>query len=319
MVRKGEMFEIYSTETVRDAFGNGLIEIGKLDEKIILVSGDSMGASKTTDFAKLFPERSYNIGIAEQNMVSFAAGMAYEGFIPFVSTRAPFLSMRSAEQIRTSVCYDNLPVRFVGTGGGYCSGTAGSTHWALEDVAIVSSFGNMTVFETGDKILLKKILEQSIAWNHPMYIRLGMDTEEVIYEDDFHIKLGTANELRKGHDGYFIVSGTTVNFALKAAEKLQKDNKADIGVIDMFSLKPIDRPAVLKAAKTGRIVVAQDHNKIGGLGSLIGMVLLEEGIHCKYKVLGCPDYFVPVATAKYLYHKFGYDVEGLVENMKELL
>ena len=110
-----------------------------------------------------------------------------------------------------------------------------------------------------------------------------------------------------------------MNFALKAAEKLQKDNKADIGVIDMFSLKPIDRPAVLKAAKTGRIVVAQDHNKIGGLGSLIGMVLLEEGIHCKYKVLGCPDYFVPVATAKYLYHKFGYDVEGLVENMKELL
>ena len=313
------MFEQYSTETVRDAFGNGLIKMGKLDEKIILVSGDSMGASKTAGFAELFPERSYNIGIAEQNMVAFAAGMAYEGFIPFVSTRAPFLSMRSAEQIRTSVCYDNLPVRFVGTGGGYCSGTAGSTHWALEDVAIVSSFGNMTVFETGDKILLEKILEQSIEWNHPMYIRLGMDTEEVIYKDDFQIKLGTANELCEGYDGYFIVSGTTVNFALKAAEILRRDNGADIGVIDMFSLKPIDRLAVLKAAKTGRIVVAQDHNKIGGLGSLIGMVLLEEGIHCKYKVLGCPDYFVPVATAKYLYHKFGYDAEGLVENMKELL
>lgn len=313
------MFEKYNTETVRDAFGNGLIKIGKLDEKIILVSGDSMGASKTTSFAKVFPRRSYNVGIAEQNMVAFAAGMAYEGFVPFVSTRAPFLSMRSAEQIRTAVCYDDLPVRFVGTGGGYCSGTAGSTHWALEDVAILSSFGNMTVFETGDKILLEKILEQSVEWNHPMYIRLGMDTEEVIYKSNVQIKLGAANELLKGHDGYFIVSGTTVNFALKAAEKLRRDNGADIGVIDMFSLKPIDRQTVLKAAETGRIIVAQDHNKIGGLGSLVGMVLLEEEIHCKFKVLGCPDYFVPVATAKYLYHKFGYDVEGLVENMRELL
>lgn len=313
------MFEKYATETVRDAFGKGLVKIAKVKDEIILVSGDSLGASKTKIFEEIFPERSYNVGIAEQNMVGFAAGMAYEGFIPFVSTRAPFLSMRATEQIRTAVCYDNLPVRFVGTGGGYCSGTAGATHWALEDVAILSSFGNMTVFETGDKVLLDKILELSLEWAHPMYIRLGMDTEELVYQENVKIELGKANELIEGKDGYFIVSGTVVNFALKAARQLKAKHVADIGVMDMFSLKPIDRSAILKAASTGKIIIAQDHNIIGGLGSLVGRVLLEEGISCKVKVLGCPDYFVPVATAKYLFHRFGYDEEGLIENMRQLL
>ncbi len=313
------MFEKFSTETVRDAFGINLIKIARRNEKIILVSADSAGASKTTGFETVFPERAYNVGIAEQNMVAFAAGLAYEGFMPFVSTRAPFLSMRAAEQIRTAVCYDNLQVRFVGTGGGYCSGTAGATHWALEDVACLSSFGNMTVFETGDKVLLGKILEQSLKWKHPMYIRLGMDTEEVIYQDQIQIELGKSSELIVGQDGYFIVSGTAVNFAIKAAQRLKRDNVADIGVIDMFSIKPIDKEAILKAATTGRIVVAQDHNVIGGLGSLVSMVLMEAGISCKVRMLGCPDYFVPVATAKYLYHKFEYDEEGLVKHMRELL
>ncbi|MCX4353001.1 MAG: transketolase family protein [Lachnospiraceae bacterium] len=313
------MFEKYATETVRDAFGKSLVKIAKIKDEIILISGDSLGASKTKIFEEIFPERSYNVGIAEQNMVAFAAGMAYEGFIPFVSTRAPFLSMRAAEQIRTAVCYDNLPVRFVGTGGGYCSGTAGATHWALEDVAVLSSFGNMTVFETGDKVLLNRILELSLEWEHPMYVRLGMDTEESVYQENIEIELGKANELIDGKDGYFIVSGTTVNFALYAARRLKEEYAAEIGVMDMFSLKPIDRSAVLKAASTGKIVVAQDHNIIGGLGSLVSRVLLEEGISCKVKLLGCPDYFVPVATAKYLYHRFGYDEEGLIENMRQLL
>lgn len=312
------MFEKYSTTTVRDAFGIELSKIGQINDRVVLISGDSTGASKTKIFADTFPERSYNVGIAEQNMVSFAAGMAYEGFLPYVSTRAPFLSMRSAEQIRTAVCYDNLPVKFVGTGGGYCSGAAGATHWALEDVAILSSFGNMTVFETGDKILLGEILRKSLEWDHPMYIRLGMDTEETIYPDNIKIELGKAYELVAGEDGYYIVSGTTVNFALEAAERLKKTDGLNIGVIDMFSLKPIDRDAIKKAAGTGRIVVAQDHNLIGGLGSLVGTVLLEEEIQCKFKALGCPDYFVPVATAKYLYHKFGYDADGLEDSMRRM-
>ncbi len=313
------MFEQYCTETVRDIFGKELCKLAQKEDKIVLISGDSEGASKTAIFSSKFPNRSFNVGIAEQNMVSIAAGFALEGYLPYVSTRAPFLSMRSAEQIRTAVCYDNLPVCFVGTGAGYCSGTAGATHWALEDVAILSSFGNMTIFETGDKILLKKILEQSIQWEHPMYIRLGKDTEELIYSEDLIIKLGRANELLEGKDGYFIASGTTVNFALEAAKSIKSNYKADIGVIDMFTLKPIDQLAIVKAAKTGRIIIVQDHNKIGGLGSLVGKVLLENGILCKCKILGAPDYFVPVATANYLYNKFGYNVEGLIKNMVELL
>lgn len=312
------MFETYKTPTVRDAFGQNLCELATSDERVILVSGDSQGASKTTVFTEKYPDRSYNLGIAEQNMVAFSAGMALEGYIPFVSTRAPFLSMRSAEQIRVAVCYDDLPVRFVGTGAGYCSGTAGATHWALEDVAILSSFANMTVFETGDVQMLKSILMASTCWHHPMYIRLGRDTEEQIYDEELTISLGGSVMLKKGTDGYFLAAGTTVNFALRAAYKLSEKG-LDIGVIDMFSLKPIDREAIATAARTGHVVAVHDHNLIGGLGSLVGAVLLDTGLTCSFKSVGCPDYFEPPASADYLYHKHGMDAEGLAESMLAII
>ena len=312
------MFESYDGITVRDAFGLSLCKLAEQHDKIVLISGDSEGASKTHIFQTRFPNRTYNVGIAEQNMVGIAAGLAYEGFVPFVSTRAPFLTMRAAEQIRTAVCYDSLPVRFVGTGGGYCSGTAGATHWALEDVAMLCSFGNMTVFETGDNVLIGKILQESINWNKPMYIRMGRDRTDSIYADNDTIELGKAKELIEGYDGYFIVSGTTVSCALEAVKWLKQSENIHIGVMDMFSLKPLDKKAVLKAARTGKIVVAHDHNIIGGLGDLVGRILLEEGCICKYKVLGAPDYFVPPSTAEYLYHEFELDTEGLVRNMKGL-
>lgn len=313
------MFESFSTDTVRDAFGKSLCSIAEKDEKIVLISADSWGASKTRDFNNKYPDRSINVGIAEQNMVSVAAGFALEGFIPFVSTRAPFLAMRCMEQIRSAVCYDNLPVRFVGTGAGYCSGPAGATHWALEDVAIFSAIGNMTVFETGDRILISRIMEESLDWKKPMYIRLARDIEQTIYDDSCSISLSRSNTLITGEDGCFIVSGSTVMPALEAANNINRKTGANISVIDMFCIKPIDREAVLSAAKTGRIVVAQDHNIIGGLGNIVAFVLAESGAICRLKVLGCPDYFVPVATADYLYHKYEYDAEGLEKNMMLLL
>ena len=313
------MFEKYATETVRDAFGKSLVKIAKIKDEIILISGDSLGASKTKIFEEIFPERSYNVGIAEQNMVAFAAGMAYEGFIPFVSTRAPFLSMRAAEQIRTAVCYDNLPVRFVGTGGGYCSGTAGATHWALEDVAVLSSFGNMTVFETGDKVLLNRILELSLEWEHPMYVRLGMDTEESVYQENIEIELGKANELIDGKDGYFIVSGTTVNFALYAARRLKEEYAAEIGVMDMFSLKPIDKEAIIKSAKETKLLISvEDHSVIGGLGSIISDVLTEN-YPAKLVKMGVKDRFGESGNAIELMEKFEIDSEAIVNKVKEEL
>ncbi len=311
------MLEKFDGDTVRDAFGKALVRVAEQNSRIVLVSGDSEGASKTTRFEERFPARSFNLGIAEQNMVGFAAGMAHEGFCPYVSTRAPFLSMRSAEQVRTAVCYDNLSVTFVGTGGGCCSGAAGATHWALEDVAIMSSFGNMSVCETGDRVLIEKLIEKSVYWNGPLYIRLGRDRTDEIYDRKIDIRIGKAFEIKSGKDGYFICSGTTVNFALEAA--MEMENIASIGVIDMFTLKPIDRQAIAKAAGTGRIVVAQDHNVIGGLGTLVGQVVLEENLCCKYQVLGCPDYFTPASPADYLYHKFGFDMNGLKRAMTKLL
>lgn len=313
-----EMFDSFSSDTVRDSFGKSLCEIACMNDRVISISADSIGASKTNCFSEKYPQRAFNVGIAEQSMVSFAAGMALEGYIPYVSTRAPFLSMRSAEQVRTAVCYDNLHIVFVGTGAGYCSGTAGSTHWALEDVAIMSSMGNMTVFETGDRVLIKKIIEKTLTWEHPTYIRLGKDTEKVIYDENEEVELGKAKMLIEGKDGYFIVSGTIVNYALEAANILREKYGMNVGVIDMYTIKPLDSEAICMAAKTGRIIVAQDHNVIGGLGSMVAMEIARKKIICKYHVLGCPDYFVPVSTADYLYNKFELDSQGLVRNMIHL-
>ena len=319
MRENGEMFERFKVPTVRDAFGEALCEIAEKDKRIVLISGDSQGASKTTRCASRFPERSFNLGIAEQNMVAFAAGMALEGYIPFVSTRAPFLSMRAAEQIRTAVCYDNLPVRFIGTGAGVCSGCAGATHWSLEDVAILSSFGNMTVFETGDRNMIRNILHKSLDWNHPMYVRLGKDTEETLYDEDVSVPLGKSVKLLEGRDGYFLVSGTVVSHALKAAQALSKNEGLSIGVCDMFSLKPIDRERIIDVAKSGHVVIAEDHARIGGLGNLIQTILIESKMTCQCIVKGYPDTIMVPASADYIYNQCELDDAGLIQAMIECM
>lgn len=304
---------------IRDVAGNYITTLGEKNDKVVIVNADLMGTSRNRGFFEEFPERAFNVGIAEQNLVSFAAGLAHEGFMPYAFTMAPFLTMRACEQCRTDVAYGNLNVRLIGNYAGYSSGVSGATHCALEDCAIMGSIAGMTILEPGDPSQICKMLEATLDYKGPVYIRSGIEAIKPIYSGDYKYEIGKAIIANEGDDGAFICSGIVVQFALEAAQIIKAEFGKNIRVVDMHTIKPIDVDAVLSAAKTGRVIAAQDHNIIGGLGYYVGTVIAEAGISTQFKILGAPDHFVPIATAPYLFHKNEYDTEGLVKNMKAML
>lgn len=303
---------------LRDIIGQYLTELGKRDSSVAMVTADLTGTCRTRDFVETFPERSFNVGIAEQNMVSFAAGLAHEGYQPYVFSMAPFICMRACEQCRTDVAYAGLNVRLMGTYAGYSGGISGATHWSLEDVAIMGSMAGMTVLEPSDPIQAKKMMDATLQYSGPIYMRSTVEPVYSIYDESYQYEIGKASVPVDGEDGAFICSGVVVKYAIEAAEAIRKSHGKHIRVVDMHTIKPLDVDAVVSAAKTGKIVVAQDHNIIGGLGYSVAAVIAQKGCATKFKILGAPDKFIPMAHAEYLYHKYGYDTEGLVSAMIEL-
>ncbi|MGI6005636.1 MAG: transketolase family protein [Christensenellales bacterium] len=296
-----------------------LVELGKQHPRIVAVNADMQDYNTGRFFVRNFPERAYDVGIAEQNLVSMSAGLAHTGLMPFVFAMTPFLTMRAAEQVRTDVVYGKLPVRLFGIGAGYGGGISGATHCALEDVALFTSFPGMTVVEVTDDEQLIKVMDQCVSWEGPMYIRIGNIIGEDAVYDHSGFQLGKATVVSGGDDGAFIVSGIVVGYAMEAAKRIKEETGADIRVVDVHTLKPVDKEAIVSAAETGRVVVAQDHNIMGGLGYIAAAVLQEAGVACKYKMLGCPDQYVPLATTPFLYKINEYDTDGLVKNMKAFL
>ena len=305
--------------SLRNVLGEYMITLGKKSDKVVIVNADLSGTCRNTSFVEAFPDRSFNVGIAEQNMVSFAAGLSYEGFIPYVFSMAPFLTMRACEQVRTDVAYGNKNVRMIGVYAGVSGGISGATHWAIEDVGIMTSIPGVAIFEVSDAKLVRKLLDYSLDYEGPMYIRCGVEPVENIYDDDFDVHIGGSKIVAEGDDGAILSSGVTVQYALTASEKIQKKTGKSVRVIDMYSLKPIDRKAVIEAAKTGHLVIVQDHNIFGGLGSIAAQIIAEAGISARIKILGIPDKFVPMAHAAYLYKEFGIDTIGIEQAMRNLL
>ena len=306
------------TLATRMAFGQEIIEIAKTNENFVVCNADTKtcGLEK---FGKYFPEREFSFGIAEQNLMSVSAGLAHEGFRPLAFAFAPFASMRCYEQVRTDICYSKLPVVIIGNGAGYSNGASGCTHCALEDSALMVACNNMTVLEPGDPFQIAKLLEAAMELNAPVYIRLGREATSSLYPEDTKYEIGKALIPREGDDGAFICTGIMVHFAMEAAKRIREELGREIRVVDMHTVKPLDRDAVIAAAKTGRVVAAQDHNINGGLGQLVGSTIAEAGITCKLAIRGCPDEFVPIATPEFLYARNGMDADGLYQAMKALL
>ncbi len=304
---------------LRNVAGQYMNVLGRKDERVVVVNADLMNTSRNRAFVEEFPDRSFNVGIAEQFMVSFAAGLAHEGFIPYAFTMAPFMSMRACEQVRTDVAYADLDVRLIATYAGVSGGISGATHWSIEDAGIMRSIPNITILEPSDGIQAMRMLDATLTHKGPVYMRISVDPVDKIYDDDYEFTLGRASVPRDGGDGSFICSGSAVSSAVAASDRLLEDHGVNVRVVDMHTIKPIDTEAIISAARTGHIVVAQDHNIVGGLGDAVARVLAENGLSCDYSCAGIPDEFTAMAHAPYLYHKFGYDAEGLVGLMKRSL
>jgi len=295
----------------RQSYGEALVDLGKEDKKIVVLDADLSGATKTSIFAKQFPERFFNIGIAEQDMVGTASGMATMGKIPYLSTFAVFAAGRAYDQIRNSVCYPNLNVKICATHAGITVGEDGATHQMLEDLSLMRTIPNMTVMCTSDDIQTKWAVKEISKINGPVYLRLCRLATPIIYNENIKFEIGKAHQFGEGIDGAVIATGVVVSEALKAQEELKKQG-IDIRVIDMHTIKPIDKEIIIKAAKeTKKIITIEDHNIIGGLGSAVCEVLSEE-YPKKVIRMGINDTFGKSGNAEELMKYFQITAEDII-------
>jgi transketolase len=304
---------------VRKAFIKALTEAAARDPRVWLLTGD-MGFSVFEDFAARYPDRFLNAGVAEANMTGVAAGLALSGFLPYIYSITPFVTMRCYEQLRIDVGYQNQNVRVVGGGAGLCYGSAGGTHHALEDISLMRSIPNMTVVCPGDPHEVTAAVKYSLGLAGPLYIRLGRDGDPLIHSDEVTLQTGKAITLREGTDACLIATGNILGNALKAADELQKQG-ISTRLISMPFIKPIDRDAILSAAhETGAVFTVEEHSLIGGLGSAIAEVLAESGKPVRFQRLAIPDrFFKEVGSQKYLRSLVGLSVTGIAKSVLDLL
>jgi len=303
--------------SARSIIGSTLAELGETHDNLWVLTPD-IGAT-LVEFREKFPERFLDVGLAEQACVGVAAGLAYDGNIPVVSGMLPFLSMRALEQIRTDVCYPNLPVKIIGTHGGLV-GNGGSTHYAVEDLGLMCSLTNMTVTSIGDPVMVGEILRQSMSMTGPIYIRLAVGKQDmVLYEPGRHeIRIGKGIVAREGADVTLFTHGTTVAQALEAAEALEADG-VGVRVVDMFTLKPIDEELIVHSAEEtgGRFVVLEDHLAYGGLASRIADVVADRGLRLtSFERLGIPQVYAGFGDDEQLRDKHGYGLSHTIAALR---
>ena len=296
----------------RESYGKTLMELGKENEKIVVLDADLAGATKTNLFAKEYPDRFFDMGIAEANMLGTAAGLATCGKIPYASTFAVFAAGRGYDQIRNSICYPKLNVKICATHAGITVGEDGATHQMLEDLSLMRTLPNMTVISPSDDIQTKWIIREISKIEGPVYVRLARLATLIIYEENQKFEIGKAIQLGEGIDGTVFATGVTVAEAIKAQEEL-KTRGIDIRVVDIHTIKPIDKDMIIKCAKeTKKLVSVEDHSIIGGLGSAISEVLTEE-YPAKLERMGMKDIFGKSGKAEELMKYFGLTSKAIVE------
>ena len=299
----------------RESYGNALLELGKQREDIVVLDADLAGATKTILFAEEFPNRFFDMGIAEQDMLSTAAGFATCGKIPYASTFAVFAAGRAYDQIRNSICYPNLNVKICATHAGITVGEDGATHQMLEDISMMRGLPNMTVISPSDDIQTRWAIKEASKVDGPVYIRLSRLATPVIYHENQDFEIGKAIQIGDGEDASIIATGDVVCEAIKAKEELEKQG-IYVRVIDTHTIKPIDRDMIIKCAKeTKKIITVEDHSIIGGLGSSVCEVLSEE-CPCKVTRMGIKDTFGKSGKAEELMKYFKLTSEDIIEEVK---
>ena len=302
----------------RDSYGNGLVELGKIHENIVVLDADLAGATKSGMFKKAFPERHFNCGIAESNMVGVGAGLSTMGLVPFVSTFAMFVAGRAYEQIRNTIGYPHLNVKICATHGGISVGEDGASHQCCEEFALMRTIPGMTVMYPSDDVEARKMLRAAYEMEGPVYIRFGRAATPVYHDESFAFAVGKGEVLRNGKDVAIIATGILVPEAIDAGERLAAEG-IRARVINMATIKPLDKDIVIQAAEDcGKIVTVEEHNIIGGLGEAVCAVLAE---NCPVPVhrIGVNDEFGHSGPAAELLKQFGLTSEHIVAHTKKLI
>ena len=301
----------------RQSYGEKLAELGKTNKNIVVFDADLANATKTLIFAKEFPNRFFDMGIAEQDMVSTAAGMSTFGKIPYVSTFAMFAAGRAYDQIRNSVCYPNLNVKICATHAGITVGEDGATHQMLEDIGMMRGLPNMTVLCTSDDTQTRWAVEEISKINGPVYLRLCRLATPVIYDKNEKFEIGKAVQIGEGTDATIFATGVTVSESLKAKEELERQG-INVRVVDVHTIKPIDKETIIRCAReTKKLISIEDHSIIGGLGTAISDVLTEE-YPTKLIKIGIKDTFGKSGKAEELLKCFGLTTDNIIRNVTKI-
>lgn len=302
----------------RDAYGKALKELGTTNDNIIVLDADLSKSTKTADFQKVNPEHFVNVGIAEQNLMGIAAGIAATGKIPFASTFAMFATGRAFEIIRNSIAYPKLNVKIVATHSGVTVGEDGGSHAAIEDISLMRSVPNMTVIVPADGVETEKVIKKIVEYNGPVYVRLGRSKVPVIYDESYEFEIGKFSTLKKGADVSIVACGIMVSKALEAAEKLSEIG-IDAEVINASTIKPFDAKAILESVrKTNCVVTVEEHNIYGGLGSAVAEVL-SGNYPAPLEMVGVMDVFGESGSPDELLEKFKLTSTEIIRKVELVL
>ncbi|MCC8022189.1 MAG: transketolase family protein [Clostridiales bacterium] len=303
-------------------YGKALCELGAEHPDVVALTADLGKSTKIGMFGKEYPERFFNVGIAEQNMFGMAAGMAKNGLTPFASTFAVFATLRSLDQVHTDICYMDLPVKIIATHAGTSFGQAGSTHHAIEDMACMRSMVNMKVICPCDGIETYHAVKAAYDTPGPVYIRMNRGFDQKMYEklEDCRFELGKAKLVCDGTDITVIACGSCVFQAEQAAKMVDADSGIKVRVLNMHTIKPLDEEAVLKAlSETRRIITVEDHTVVGGLGSAVAETVVKSGKACAFKMLGHQDSFSTIGLHEDLMTMAEIDANGIAKNIYEVM
>lgn len=303
----------------RQVICDTLMGLAKDDKNIYVLTSDSRGSASMTNFANEFPKQFVEVGIAEQNLVGIAAGLATTGKKCFAASPACFLTMRSIEQVKVDVAYSNTNVKLIGISGGVSYGALGMSHHSLQDIAVMRAIPNIDIFLPADRFETEKLVRELVKYDKPAYIRIGRNPVDDVYEStDFNFQIGKANVMREGKDITIIATGETVKPAIEASDEL-KELGIKCRVLNMHTIKPLDEEAIIKAAKeTGNIITVEEHSIYGGLGAAVSEVVVQNA-PVPMKIVGIKDEAAITGTSKEIFNYYGLSKENLVKLAKELI
>ena len=312
--------KLWSKLGSRATYGQALMSVAEEHADVLAMSADLGNSSGLKPFLRKFPDRFINVGIAEQNLVGVAAGLAKEGFTPYITSFAPFLSMRASEQIRMELGYMQFNVKVVALGSGLAMGFLGNSHYGLEDIAVMRAIPNLTLVSPADCTEIVKVVEAAAKYEGPMYIRLtGGVNNPIVYEEDYEYELGKAIQLREGGDIAIVCSGTMVYQSLKAAEILAESN-IQAEVVNIHTIKPLDHEKLQEIVTSGKpILSVEEHTVVGGLGSAIAEFLTSFTEHVPHKIMGLEDKFGKTAKHEHLLKLHGLDESGIANSASAFL